>query len=101
MAARVVATITAGRGNGGERHAKLSALPALLLAHDLRRPPTAERSAVKPKPFKIFSCSQASPDNREHWIYMMEIGEDELTVEGACAPRTDYMRHAPGAYCTN
>jgi hypothetical protein len=50
---------------------------------------------MKPKPFKIFSCSQASPDNREHWIYMMEIGEDELTLTEH-ARRAVIMRHAPG-----
>jgi hypothetical protein len=54
---------------------------------------------MKPKPFKIFSCSHASPDNREHWIYMMEIGQDELTFTGharralLCSTRRDH--------CTN
>jgi hypothetical protein len=50
---------------------------------------------MKPKPFKIFSCHQASPDNREHWIYMMEIGEDELTLTEH-ARRVLTIRHAPG-----
>jgi hypothetical protein len=56
---------------------------------------SAERSAMKPKPFEIFFCSHASPDSREHWIYMMKIGQDELTFTGH-ARRALIMLHAPG-----
>jgi hypothetical protein len=48
---------------------------------------------MKPKPFKIFSCSEAKADG-SHLVYKMEIGNDEY---GAAEHerRALLMRHAP------
>jgi hypothetical protein len=48
---------------------------------------------MKPKPFKIFSCSEANPDTG-HWVYKMEIGNDER-VPAEHERRAVLMRHAP------
>jgi hypothetical protein len=48
---------------------------------------------MKPKPFKIFSCSEANPD-RDHWVYKMEIGNDEH-ASPEHERRAVLMRHAP------
>jgi hypothetical protein len=50
---------------------------------------------MKPKPFKIFSCPEANPDDGEHWAYMMEIGKDEHTA-AEHERRALLMMHAPG-----
>jgi hypothetical protein len=54
----------------------------------------AEGSAIKPKPFRIFSCPQANPDDRGHWAYMMEIGKDEHTF-AEHTRRALIMQHSP------
>ncbi len=49
---------------------------------------------MKPRPFKIFSCPQASPDDERHWAYMMEIGKDEHGF-AEHERRALLMMHAP------
>ena len=49
---------------------------------------------MKPKPFKIFSCPQANSDGGDHWVYTMEVGQDEHTLT-EYERRALLIRHAP------
>jgi hypothetical protein len=61
--------------------------------HDLR---CLNRGGSAPKPCNIFSCSQASPDNREHWLYIWKSGRTNSRLRSTRAAH-DYPARAGAA----